>query len=105
MKKITLILLTISFCGLTACKTGTKKGGDMDKETLVKIETTVGDIEVKLYNETPKHRDNFIKLVKDGVYEGTLFHRVINRIFFITLLFNLSLQIYHFRLNPLTFVT
>ena len=77
MKKITLILLTISFCGLTACKTGTKKGGDMDKETLVKIETTVGDIEVKLYNETPKHRDNFIKLVKDGVYEGTLFHRVI----------------------------
>ena len=74
MKKILLIILTISFCGLTACKTGTKKGGDMDKETLVKIETTLGDIEVKLYNETPKHRDNFIKLVKDGVYEGTLFH-------------------------------
>lgn len=77
MKKIVLILLTISFCGLIACKTGTKKGEDMDKETLVKIETTVGDIEVKLYNETPKHRDNFIKLVKDGMYEGTLFHRVI----------------------------
>ena len=72
MKKILLIILTISFCGLTACKTGTKKGGDMDKETLVKIETTLGDIEVKLYNETPKHRDNFIKLVKDGVYEGTV---------------------------------
>ena len=77
MKKIVLILLTISFCGLIACKTGTKKGEDMDKETLVKIETTVGDIKVKLYNETPKHRDNFIKLVKDGMYEGTLFHRVI----------------------------
>ena len=77
MKNILLIILTISFCGLTACKTGTKKGGDMDKETLVKIETTAGDIKVKLYNETPKHRDNFIKLVKDGVYEGTLFHRVI----------------------------
>ena len=77
MKKIVLILLTISFCGLMACKTGTKKGEDMDKETLVKIETTVGDIKVKLYNETPKHRDNFIKLVKDGMYEGTLFHRVI----------------------------
>jgi len=77
MKKIVLILLTISFCGLIACKTGTKKGEDMDKETLVKIETTAGDIKVKLYNETPKHRDNFIKLVKDGVYEGTLFHRVI----------------------------
>lgn len=49
----------------------------MDKETLVKIETTAGDIKVKLYNETPKHRDNFIKLVEDGAYEGTLFHRVI----------------------------
>ena len=77
MKKIVLILLTISVCGLIACKTGTKKGEDMDKETLVKIETTAGDIKVKLYNETPKHRDNFIKLVKDGMYEGTLFHRVI----------------------------
>ena len=77
MKKIVLILLTISFCGLIACKTGTKKGEDMDKETLVKIETTAGDIKVKLYNETPKHRDNFIKLVKDGMYEGTLLHRVI----------------------------
>lgn len=77
MKKILLILLTISFCGLTACKNGTKKGGNMNNETLVKIETTLGDIEVKLYSETPKHRDNFIKLVKEGTYEGTLFHRVI----------------------------
>ena len=44
---------------------------------MVKIETTMGDIVVKLYDETPKHRDNFIKLAKDSVYEGTLFHRVI----------------------------
>ena len=77
MKKIVLILLTISFFGLMACKTGNKKGDNMDKETLVKIETTLGDIKVKLYNETPKHRDNFIKLAKEGVYDGTLFHRVI----------------------------
>ena len=77
MKKIALILLTISFFGLMACKTGNKKGDNMDKETLVKIETTLGDIKVKLYNETPKHRDNFIKLAKEGVYDGTLFHRVI----------------------------
>ena len=42
MKKIAYLLLTISFCGLTACKTGTKKGGNMDNETLVKIETTLG---------------------------------------------------------------
>ena len=43
----------------------------------VKIETTLGDISVRLYDETPIHRDNFIKLVKEGYYDGTLFHRVI----------------------------
>lgn len=77
MKKTLLILLTILFCGLTACKTGTKQGGKMENETLVKIETTLGDVTVKLYEETPKHRENFIKLAKEGTYEGTLFHRVI----------------------------
>lgn len=77
MKKASLIVLTISFFGLVACRTGNKKETNMDKETLVKIETTLGNIKVKLYNETPKHRDNFIKLAKEGVYEGTLFHRVI----------------------------
>lgn len=45
--------------------------------TKVKISTNYGDIVAKLYDETPLHRDNFIKLVKDGFYEGTLFHRVI----------------------------
>jgi cyclophilin family peptidyl-prolyl cis-trans isomerase len=43
----------------------------------VKIETSMGTIVVELYNETPKHRDNFIKLVQKGFYDGTLFHRVI----------------------------
>lgn len=37
----------------------------------------LGDIVVRLYDETPIHRDNFVKLVKDGYYDGTLFHRVI----------------------------
>lgn len=46
-------------------------------ETQVKLETTLGNIIVKLYNETPKHRDNFVKLAKEGVYDSTLFHRVI----------------------------
>lgn len=49
----------------------------METETRLKIETTAGDIFVKLYNETPRHRDNFIKLAKNGTYDGTLFHRVI----------------------------
>lgn len=43
----------------------------------VKISTTLGDITVRLYDETPLHRDNFLKLAKEGYYDGTLFHRVI----------------------------
>lgn len=46
-------------------------------ETQVVMHTSMGDIQLKLYNETPKHRDNFIQLVKDGTYNGLLFHRVI----------------------------
>ena len=43
----------------------------------IKISTSLGDIFVRLYDETPKHRDNFIKLAKEGYFDGTLFHRVI----------------------------
>lgn len=43
----------------------------------VKITTTEGDIIVNLYDETPQHRDNFIKLAREGYFNGTLFHRVI----------------------------
>ena len=43
----------------------------------VKIQTMLGDIVVRLYDETPIHRDNFVKLAKEGDYDGTLFHRVI----------------------------
>lgn len=45
--------------------------------TKVKITTSEGDIIVRLYDETPLHRDNFIKLAREGYYDGTLFHRVI----------------------------
>lgn len=44
---------------------------------VVDIKTTMGDIKVKLYDDTPAHRDNFLKLVKEGFYNGVLFHRVI----------------------------
>ena len=43
----------------------------------VKIQTMLGDIVVRLYDETPIHRDNFLKLAREGYYDGTLFHRVI----------------------------
>ena len=45
--------------------------------TRLKIKTTEGDIIISLYDETPKHRDNFLKLAKEGYFNGTLFHRVI----------------------------
>ncbi|OAV64140.1 putative peptidyl-prolyl cis-trans isomerase [Bacteroidales bacterium Barb6XT] len=50
-----------------------------EKETLVLIDTDMGKIKVRLFNETPLHRDNFIKNVNDRLYDGLLFHRVIRQ--------------------------
>lgn len=47
-------------------------------DATVLVETTAGNFTVRLYGDTPKHRDNFLKLVKEGYYNGTLFHRVIS---------------------------
>ena len=78
-----ILLICLAFIALTACSAGPKKQTnhhmENEKRTLVKLETTMGNITVALYNETPKHRDNFIKLVKEGVYDSTLFHRVIKQ--------------------------
>ncbi len=73
---------------MTACtakaSTETKKSENMTTETtdrgdaIVNIETTAGDIEIRLFGDTPAHRDNFLKLVKENFYNGTLFHRVID---------------------------
>lgn len=68
MKKLILILFI--FCSISVYAT-------KPKNQYVRISTTYGTCLVKLYNETPLHRDNFIKLIKDGYYNGTLFHRVI----------------------------
>lgn len=65
-----------ALCAIVLLSCGSTKKKDM-KETEVLIETSLGDIKVKLYNETPKHRDNFIKLAKEGVYDNIIFHRVI----------------------------
>ena len=67
MKK--LILMSIILAGLT-CQA-------QQKETTVVIETSMGTIKAVLYNDTPLHRDNFIKLVNEGWYNGSPFHRVI----------------------------
>ena len=74
MKRNLIVLLTILACTLAGCKPGQKNN---NMETKLKIETSAGDIVVKLYNETPQHRDNFIKLAKAGAYDNILFHRVV----------------------------
>ncbi len=51
--------------------------GGGNENTIVAIKTTAGDVKIKLYDNTPIHRDNFIKLVNMGFYEGVSFHRVI----------------------------
>lgn len=47
-------------------------------DALVELKTTLGDVVVELYNDTPLHQENFLKLVSEGFYDGVLFHRVIN---------------------------
>lgn len=67
MKK--LLIMSLIFAALV--------GQAQTKETVVVIETNYGTIKAKLYNDTPLHRDNFIKLVNEGWYNGSPFHRVI----------------------------
>lgn len=78
MKKILFAFLLMSM-GVVSCNNNNKQNNDMEKEKEVTVlmKTDKGDIKIKLYNETPKHRDNFLKLVDNGTYEGLLFHRVI----------------------------
>ena len=70
-KFLKLFLIPLFFLGISCSTNG---GND---STSVLIKTTMGDIKLKLYDETPLHRDNFIQLVKSGFYEGISFHRVI----------------------------
>ena len=62
------VLLFFLALAMTGCESG---------ETHAVIQTSMGDVEILLYPETAKHRDNFIKLAEEGFYTGTLFHRVI----------------------------
>ena len=49
-----------------------------DRKRNVLLQTSMGDITIRLSDSTPLHRDNFLKLVKQGFYDSVLFHRVIN---------------------------
>jgi len=69
MKRSLFLTLTLTFLFMMEI--------DAQKMTKVLIQTDMGNITIGLYNDTPKHRDNFVKLAKDGFYDGSIFHRVI----------------------------
>ena len=68
MKLRSLILTILTILLISACG---------EKDYLVVIHTEYGDMKAILYDETPKHKENFLKLVRDGYYDSLLFHRVI----------------------------
>ncbi|MFA8300461.1 MAG: peptidylprolyl isomerase [Hyphomicrobiales bacterium] len=76
MKKILAILL-LSILTVGSMDANNKHNKEKSEPVIV-IHTNYGDITLKLYNDTPKHRDNFLKLVKEGWFNGSPFHRVIN---------------------------
>jgi len=72
MKSLTINVCLV-FCTVLLCNCTAKAPAK------IVIVTDFGDIEIELYDQTPQHRDNFIKLAKEGYYDGTLFHRVIKQ--------------------------
>lgn len=82
MKKILsplFLLLVALFAAQTAHAqaTTTTANKPATKESMVIISTEYGDMTIRLYDQTPYHRDNFLKLAKEGFYNGTMFHRII----------------------------
>lgn len=71
MKRLLFAVVLLMALGISSC-------GPADDHTYAEIETEFGTIKLMLYNSTPKHRDNFIKLANDGFYEDLLFHRVMD---------------------------
>ena len=78
---LAVIPVILSWIGAAAATSSncsmTHSAQTSEKQTTVKMTTNLGDITMVLYNDTPLHRDNFIKLVNEGYYDGQLFHRVI----------------------------
>lgn len=71
MKRITALIFILALLGQS------QAWGKREKEIEVLFETTAGNFRAALYNETPLHRDNFVKLVREGYYDSLLVHRVI----------------------------
>ena len=83
------LFILIAACMMFSCSQSNANNKDMTTEktapetvtrqgdAIVDIKTTAGDIKIRLFGDTPRHRDNFLKLVNEGFYDGVLFHRVI----------------------------
>ncbi|MDE5940889.1 MAG: peptidylprolyl isomerase, partial [Muribaculaceae bacterium] len=77
-------MLAIVAAGAVTLKKSSRKKMNKTENTasasdaFVEFETSEGKIKVRLFGDTPLHRDNFLKLVKEGYYNGVLFHRVIS---------------------------
>ncbi len=83
MERKGLLLFNMLFAGLILFLGCSQAGSSStqvqeEKSHVLLIRTDLGDITVMLHNETPEHRDNFLRLAEEGFYEGVLFHRVIN---------------------------
>lgn len=78
--KLQFFFLTLAFISLSFDAEAYFEGKNLKigYSYLVTIETTKGDIVVQLLNSTPKHRDNFVSLCREGYYDGIAFHRIIN---------------------------
>jgi len=76
MKRI-FICLMLALAGVTMANASSAEKPAGNQKTYVTVHTNQGDFTLMLYDDTPVHRDNFIRLCKDGTYEGVLFHRVI----------------------------
>lgn len=90
-----LLMLAMNACSSASAKAEEKADSQISDTTMtnenltaslddttsvkVKMVTSLGDVEILLYGDTPRHRDNFVKLVNEGYYNGTLFHRVISQ--------------------------
>jgi cyclophilin family peptidyl-prolyl cis-trans isomerase len=79
MKQLTLLITALILT--TACQRSVAQKNnakvDNNKTPMVEMVTNMGTIKIKLYDNTPQHRDNFIKLVEQGFYDSVLFHRII----------------------------
>ena len=85
MKRLVLILAAVMMISSCACRNESKQAAETNAEmenTVIaepqfEMVTSHGTMKIKLYNMTPKHRDNFVKLVNEKYYDGLRFHRVI----------------------------